>query len=406
MRIAFLTPLWPVSLAQNGIATYVDAMRRALEAEGHECVVLAMRPLEELRDPGVFAVPKPARGFVDKQLSRIKGALDSRFFDYGYAQARVAHALAELHRQKPIDILETEESFGIPLAAVGATSASVVIRSHGPHFLVKQPPHDSRDARRIQEEGQAYAAVDAASFPSKALRDAVAARYGLTFQASAAFPNPVDIPPSGETWTLDGCERNKILFVGRFDSLKGGDLALKAFDALLARFPDARLTLAGADHGVAGPDGAPQNFADFARANLSEKARSQIEFLGRVPHEEIPALRRKALVSLSASLFETFSYAVAEALALGAPVVTSATASLTEYLTHDEEALFAPPGDADGLRVQLERCLAEPEFAARIGAAGRRTAERMFAPAAVAAGALDFYQHVLETAQRRKRARA
>mgnify|MGYP001164064273 CR=1 FL=1 len=31
MRIAFLTPLWPPSMAQNGIATYVDVMTRALE---------------------------------------------------------------------------------------------------------------------------------------------------------------------------------------------------------------------------------------------------------------------------------------------------------------------------------------------------------------------------------------
>ncbi len=406
MRIAFLTPLWPVSLAQNGIVTYVDAMRRALAVRGHDCLVLPMRSLHELHEPGVHAVVKPQRGFVEKQLSRARAALDSRFFDYRYAQRRVAQTLAELHRQNPIDILETEESFGLPLLAAGATPARVVIRSHGPSFLVKQPPHDRVDDLRIREEGRAYAAVDAASFPSKALRDAVRARYGLDFQTSAAFPNPVDIPPASEGWRLEGCERNRILFVGRFDRLKGADIALEAFDMLLERFPEARLTIAGGDAGVAGPDGALQTFDDYVRAHLSDKARAQIEFLGRVPHEEIAGLRRKALISLSASRYETFPYAVTEALAMGAPSVTSATPGLAEYLTDGEETLFAPPGDAASLSRNIEICLADPQRAAQIGAAGRRVAERLLSPEAVAAAAEGFYREVLETAPARKAASA
>ena len=405
MRIAFLTPLWPVSLAQNGIATYVDTMRRALENKGHECVILAMRTLDdELRDPGLFPVGRPPRGFAETQINRVRAALSDQYFDYDYGRRRLVHTLIEAHRQKPIDIFEAEESFGLPLTSVGATSAPVVIRSHGPHFLVKQPPHQRPDLQRIAEERRAYEAADAASFPSGALRDAVSSRYGLNFPVCAAYPNPIDIAPANEGWTLDGCDRNTILFVGRFDSLKGADLALKAFDAALERFPQARLVMAGADHGVDGPDGTTLNFPDFIAANLSERARSRIEFLGRVPRENIPGLRRQALISLSASRYETFPYDVTEALALGAPTVTSATPGLSEYLVDGEETLFAPVGDAASLQARIEQCLANPDYAAQIGAAGRRAAERMFAPEAIADAALGFFEQVIEAAQRRKAA--
>lgn len=395
MRIAFLTPLWPPSMAQNGIATYVDVMTRALERKGHECIVIAVWPLGGADDPRMRHIRRPRLNGAEKLFRRVRGRIEGdQTFDYHLFGRGVANALIDADREQPVDIIEAEESFGLARYCVGASGARVIVRSHGPHFLVHQGAFQSGDRRRIRKEGRAFREADGVCFPSGALRDAVASHYGLDFPVSAAYPNPIDIPPASEAWTLDGCDRNTILFVGRFDAVKGSDVALQAFQAVAQKRPDVRLVMAGVDHGLRGPDGAVLKFADYVRAHMAEDVRSRIEFLGPVPREEVPGLRRRALINLTASRYETFPYAVTEALALGAPVVATATPGLAEYLTEGDNILFAPVGDAQALARQMERCLDDPGYSAKLGSAGRDTAIRLFSPEAIADQAEAYYERV------------
>ncbi len=400
MRIAFLTPLWPPSMAQNGIATYVDIMTRALERRGHECLVIAMWPMGKVDDPRMRRLLTPQLNGAEKLLRRVRHKIEGgRSFDYNLFGQGVANALIAADREGPVDIFEAEESFGLARYCVGATGAPVILRAHGPHYLVHQPPFERSDRRRDRKEGHAFREAHAASFPSTALRDAVSSHYGANFPLSAAYPNPVDIAPAEECWTPDGCDRNTILFVGRFDAVKGADIALKAFEIVAQTRPDLRLVMAGADHGLRGPDGAVLKFADYASAHLPPSVCERIDFLGPVPREEIPRLRRRALINITASRFETFSYAAVEALALGAPTVATATPGLTEYLTDGEQILFAPAGDAQQLAQQIERCVDDHEFAARLGVKGREAAVRLFSPDAIAERAESFYGDVADRAR-------
>ena len=61
MKIAFFSPAWPAANAQNGIATYVEVMTRALKRAGHECVVITPHLHGPAAD-NVFPLsfPKPA----------------------------------------------------------------------------------------------------------------------------------------------------------------------------------------------------------------------------------------------------------------------------------------------------------------------------------------------------------
>ncbi len=395
MRIAFLTPLWPPSMAQNGIVTYVDVMTRALERKGHECVVLAMGVRGEDDDPRMRRIIAPRLNGAEKLIRSVRGRIEGeQAFDYNIFGRGMANGLIGAAAEKPIDIFEAEESFGLARYCAGVTGAKVIVRSHGPHFLVHQGPIERRDRRRVRKEGYAFTEADGVCFPSRALRDTVAAHYGAAFPVSAAYPNPIDIAPASEAWSLDGCDRNAILFVGRFDAVKGADIALKAFEQVAASRPQVRLVMAGVDHGLRGPDGAVRKFDEYVRANVPERLRSQIDFLGPVPRSQVPILRRRALVNLTASRYETFPYAVTEALALGAPVVATATPGLAEYMSDGEDILFAPVGNAEILARQMLSCLEEPSRAAQLGAAGRATAVRLFSPEAIADQAEAFYERV------------
>lgn len=404
MRIAFLSPVWPALGAQNGIATYVDIITRALTALGHECVVMTGR-LEGEAESGVEAVKvqMPEMPFLRGLADRVRfklgaaGILEQRRWGLGVAQA-----LEAISAQKRIDVCEVEESFGYAHFIRPHSSIPVVIRAHGPHFLVHQGSLEANDTRRIAVEEKAFHDANAASFPTEALRNAVAERYPGAVSLTATFPNPIDAPGPSDCWSETACDENLIAFIGRFDSVKGSDLALQAFSKLLEVRPEARLLMAGADFGLKDADGSLLKFADYARAHLSDQARSRVTFLGPRPRGEIPALRRKAALCLCASRYETFPYAVTEALAQGCPVVSTRTAGLGEYLNDGEHVLFAPVGDGEALFEKMRLGLQNRQLAQKIALAGRKLALERFSPDAVARQAIEFYERAARQGPERK----
>src|SRR5271155_1408976 len=51
LRVAFLSPSWPVEGATNGIVTYVDTMRAALRRQGHRVCILSAHSNNSSADP-------------------------------------------------------------------------------------------------------------------------------------------------------------------------------------------------------------------------------------------------------------------------------------------------------------------------------------------------------------------
>jgi glycosyltransferase involved in cell wall biosynthesis len=87
-----------------------------------------------------------------------------------------------------------------------------------------------------------------------------------------------------------------------------------------------------------------------------------VEFLGRVSDEELVALYRGAAAYVDATLYEGFGFQPLEAMACGAPVVSSNATSSPEVA--GDAALLVDPSDADALSAALVRVLNEPELAA------------------------------------------
>jgi glycosyltransferase involved in cell wall biosynthesis len=89
-----------------------------------------------------------------------------------------------------------------------------------------------------------------------------------------------------------------------------------------------------------------------------------VHLLGFVPDEELARLYRGALCVAYPSLYEGFGIPVLEALACGAPVVTSAGTSMAELA--DGAAVLVDPEDADAIADGIRRAIAQrEELAAR-----------------------------------------
>jgi len=394
MKIAFFSPAWPVAQAQNGIATYVDIMTRALRKAGHECVVITPRLIGTESERDVFQLGPIKQPIWERAAKAIHRRISGEHAPDNKPYARaIAEAIGRASQSAPFDLIEIEESFGHPYHLQKLINTPVVTRLHGPHFLVHQGKIEERNRQRIDAEGVAMRASRAVTCPSRSVLDKVASHYGLDEGFGTAIPNPVEI--SADAWRLDGCDHNMLLFVGRFDSIKGADIMLSAFSGLAARHADLKLVMLGKDIGIERADGRVQHFEEYARAHLSDDVFARVDFLGPVSRARADELRRRALVCISASRFECFPYAVTEALALGCPVVASATEGLTEYLRNDEDLLLANVNDPEALEARISSLIEHPERAQQLGATGRQTAITHLSPEKVAMKALNFYQHVI-----------
>jgi glycosyltransferase involved in cell wall biosynthesis len=100
----------------------------------------------------------------------------------------------------------------------------------------------------------------------------------------------------------------------------------------------------------------------------------QVHFLGFVPEEELPLWYNAAQVFAFPSLYEGFGLPVLEAMACGAPVITSTAASLPEV--GGKAALLVPPQDSDRIAQEMARVLDDPQLRLELRAAGRIQASR------------------------------
>ena len=143
-----------------------------------------------------------------------------------------------------------------------------------------------------------------------------------------------------------GVTQPYVAFVGTLEPRKDVPTLVRAFDCVAGAHPDLTLVLAGAR-------GWGADAVDRAVAAAAHRGR--IRRLGYLAEQDLPALLRGAAVVAYPSLEEGFGLPVLEALACGAPVVTTSGTVMEEVAAG--AALLAPPGDVDRLAAALEGAL-------------------------------------------------
>ena len=278
----------------------------------------------------------------------------------GLGGARRAPALARLLRRERPDVFHAHMSS--PVACKWGLAAAVAARVPAVLGTVQVGGYEPPDRSAYHQLRALARGVDRYLAVSRDIARELVERLGWPEEKIEVVYNAVDVgrvevsAPPGLREQLGGSEtRPLVLTPARLDAQKGHDVLFEA----IARVPDAVFVLAGE-----GPE--RESLEGLAvRLGIAERVR----FLGR--RDDVPQLLAACDVFALPSLYEGSSLAVLEAMAAGAPIVSSAIGGTDELIEGGRSGLLVPPGDAEALAEALRRVLGDPELRERLAAKAR-----------------------------------
>lgn len=100
--------------------------------------------------------------------------------------------------------------------------------------------------------------------------------------------------------------------------------------------------------------------------------------LNHVSLRELYAKAAVVVVPLLANDFQAGVTTILEAMAMGKPVIVSATEGQGDIVVDSETGVLVPPGDEDALHSELARLLADPAERLRLGSNARRAVQERY----------------------------
>jgi glycosyltransferase involved in cell wall biosynthesis len=154
--------------------------------------------------------------------------------------------------------------------------------------------------------------------------------------------------PTEQSAGNPGFQSDYILYVGSLEPRKNINVLIEAYEKLRRDFPaiKTKLILIGGESPL------------FATVKLKARAfRDDVIFKGFVTDQELGEFYRHARLVAYPSLYEGFGLPPLEAMASGAPVVTSSTSSIPEVV--GRAAVLVDPRDRDQLARAMHRVLTD-----------------------------------------------
>lgn len=253
-------------------------------------------------------------------------------------------------------ILKTNQLAGVIAPAVGKLLGFRVVARGG--YVPSEPwrhPHALAPRRIVATciEALLCHLADLVLVTSPEAADYLRRRYRLPPVRVEVVPNFVEV----ERFAVQAPKQRRLIgMVGRLSAEKNVLAAIEA----VAGLDDARLRVIG--------DGP---LRDTAQRHATEHG-AACEFLGIVPHRDLPRLLAECEVFLLPSLYEGHPKSLIEAMAAALSCVVAPSLGVRSLVAHGVTGYVADDATALGLRRALRTVLDDADLRDRLGSAARR----------------------------------
>lgn len=363
MRIAFISYEFPPDTGKGGIGTYIQQIARAMASmkwDVHVFCASDKRSVSFLQD-----------GY---RVHRILCNNGKEFRD------KVVHTFEQQHATYPFDLMESPEINGNAWSIKKKfPEIPMVVRMHAPDYLVESlkkryVPFLSKlrfvlgSIRRFKFDlgywreydklnDPDYQFIQLANFikaPSQSMKQWVVKNWKIEAQSINVIPNIFS--PSEALLQIpvhDSCKFKRIVFFGRLNVLKGLVNSSKAMRKILKQYPEWNFT-------VIGDDGPGPNHKVGMKAWMQEELQDvmdRVTFVDGMNYEELPNAISDSEIVLLPSLFESFSYACAEAMAAGKAVVGSKNGGMADLIKDGENGILVDPDKEKEIYEAIKRLI-------------------------------------------------
>ena len=244
--------------------------------------------------------------------------------------------------------------------------------------LIKMQSRSGEDEPPVRQETEReiIATADRVIAFSPHERDAMVRLYDADASRIELVPCGVDLSrfrPLGRAAARHqlGINGHKVLlFVGRIEALKGVDLLLHT-TAHLETDAEVQVLVVGSDGNGSGELDRLRRLADDLDVGKS------VEFVGRVPQEQLAWYYSAADVCVIPSFYESFGLAALESMACGTPVVASRVGGLSTIVEHGRTGYLKSWRCPEAFAHSLEMILSNRSLQDSMGMAARRRAETL-----------------------------
>lgn len=214
------------------------------------------------------------------------------------------------------------------------------------HADLQSNPYEVSQFRSETEEQRIYAQMDRIVCVSEGTRASFCSRFPQVGHKTFTINNPIEVVRIQRMSTVKHVNPCDVVVVGRLTRTKGVDRALQALEILIRRGANLSMTIVGE-----GPERAKleRDAADLAIA-------SHVSFTGYSTNP-YPYMRHSKIL-LCPSRSESFCLAICEALALGVPVVATATTGARDLLEDSHYGLLSKH-DPESIADAIQRLLSD-----------------------------------------------
>lgn len=375
MHICYLCNEYPPG-SHGGIGSMTRLLARSLVKRGHRATVIGLYAATSSRenDQGVDVVRVAATS-----IPRTGYVLNRRTLQRG---------LREVDAHDRIDVIEGAES---AFALVGPSApGKKIIRMHGGHRFFATTLGRQPAFWRSFLESRSFTRADALCAVSRHVAEQTSSLLHLSGRHIEIIPNPVDterlVPIPGQE--VPG----RIVFVGTVTEKKGIRQLAHAMSIVCERVPEAHLVAAGPD--TIDPE-TGRSYVARIKSELPSFIADRVQFLGRVPNENVGQFLAEGSVAAYPSHMEALPLAWLEAMALGKAIVASRTGPGPEVIEHERSGLLCDPRDPREIAAALIRLLTDERLRRNLAKEARKRAEQRFALSKVVLLNEAFYKKVI-----------